>query len=117
MRRPFAIALLIAPVLAHAGPMTYLVSHGAAANPITKLGWGLLGLSIFVAAFIAFAVLIGIWWKRGDGAYDDRGWPVLSHGRNGLPWLTIGVPVSIVLLLLSAIWTFYVLGATVWVEF
>ena len=110
MRRAFAIALLATPVLAHAGPMTYMVSHGAAANPITKLGWGLLGLSIFVATFIAFAVLVGIWWKRGDGAWDNRGWPVLSHGRNGLPWLTIGVPVSIVLLLLSAIWTFYVLG-------
>ncbi|HJP97273.1 MAG TPA: hypothetical protein VJ862_01810, partial [Rhodanobacteraceae bacterium] len=115
MRRSLAIALsiAIAPALAHAGPMTYLVSHGEAANPITKLGWGLLGLSIFVAAFIAFAVLIGIWWKRGDGGYDHRGWPVLSHGRNGMPWLMIGVPISIVLLLLSAIWTFYVLGATI----
>jgi cytochrome c oxidase subunit 2 len=112
MRRAFAIALLFAPALAHAGPMTFMVSHGAAANPITRLGWGLLGLSIFVAAFIAFAVLIGIWWKRGDGAWDERGWPVLSHGRNGLPWLTFGVPIAIVLLLLSAIWTFYVLGAT-----
>jgi cytochrome c oxidase subunit 2 len=110
MRRLTAIVLLIAPLLAHAGPMTYMVSHGAAANPITALGWGLLGLSIFVSAFIAVAVLIGIWWKRGTGGYDEKGWPVLSHGRNGLPWLTIGVPVSIVLLLLSAIWTFYVLG-------
>src|SRR5690348_17483620 len=87
MRRVVAILVTLAPPLAHAGPMTYLVSHGAAANPITKLGWGLLGLSIFVASFIALAVLIGIWWKRGAGDYDERGWPVLSRGRNGMPWL------------------------------
>jgi cytochrome c oxidase subunit 2 len=110
MHRLVAIPVMLAPAFARAGPMTFMVSHGAAANPITRLGWGLLGLSIFVAAFIALAVLIGIWWKRGAGEYDERGWPVLSHGRNGLPWLWIGVPVSIVLLLLSAIWTFYVLG-------
>jgi cytochrome c oxidase subunit 2 len=113
MRQVFAIAFASAPCVAGATPpMTYMVSHGPAANPITALGWGLLGLSIFVAAFISLSVLIGIWWKRGRGDYDEVGWPVLSRGRNGMPWLTVGVPVSIVLLLLSAIWTFFVLGAT-----
>jgi cytochrome c oxidase subunit 2 len=112
MRRALAIALLTQPIVAGAAsPMTYMSSDGPAANPITSLGWGLLALSIFVAVFIAFAVLIGIWWKRGEGAYDDRGWPVVTRGRNGMPWLTFGVPISIFLLLLSAIWTFFTLGA------
>jgi len=112
LRAATIVALALVPAAARpASPMTYMVSSGPAANPTTALGWGLLGLSVFVAAFIACAVLIGIWWKRGDGAYDGNGWPVVSRGRNGLPWLLIGVPVSVVLLLASAIWTFHVLDA------
>ncbi|HEX7128826.1 MAG TPA: cytochrome c oxidase subunit II [Rhodanobacteraceae bacterium] len=111
MKRVMAMALLLAPGVAGAWPLTFMVSHGWPAGPIKELGWGLLALSSFVVLFIALAVLIGIWWKRGHGAYDEKGWPVVTRGPNGMPWLMIGVPVSIVLLLLSAIWTFFVLGA------
>lgn len=111
MKYALPIGLLLAPgVAAAASPMTYMVSHGWPAGPIKELDWGLLALSMFVVLFIAFSVLIGIWWKRGQGDYDEKGWPVLVRGRNGMPWLLIGVPVSIALLLLSAIWTFFVLA-------
>ncbi|HET6632400.1 MAG TPA: cytochrome c oxidase subunit II [Rhodanobacteraceae bacterium] len=112
MRRAsgIALALLLSPLAAQAAPMGYLSTHGASANPITSLGWGLLVLSLFVVAFISLAVLVGIWWKR-RGPLDEAGWPVLSRGRNGMPWLLVGVPVSIVLLCLSALWTFFALAA------
>ncbi|MGN6789523.1 MAG: cytochrome c oxidase subunit II [Rhodanobacteraceae bacterium] len=103
-------AWLVPGVAAAASPMTYLVSHGWPAGPIKQLGWGLLAVSIFVVLFIAFAVLIGIWWKRGEGEYDAAGRPVVTRGRNGMPWLVIGLPISIAVLLLSAIWTFFVLA-------
>jgi len=111
MKHPLPVALLLAPgVAAAAPPMTYLVSHGWPAGPIKQLDWALLALSIFVVLFIVFAVLIGIWWRRGEGDYDETGRPVITRGRNGMPWLMVGVPVTIVLLLLSAIWTFFVLA-------
>jgi cytochrome c oxidase subunit 2 len=112
IRRVAACAWRRAPGAACAWPMTFLVSHGQPAEPIKRLDWGLLGLSSFVVIFITCAVLIGIWRKRDLGARDEKGWPVVTRGPNGMPWLLIGVPVSIVLLLLSAIWTFLVLGAT-----
>ena len=111
MKHALPVALLLAPgVAAAAPPMTYLVSHGWPAGPIKQLDWALLALSIFVVLFIVFAVLIGIWWRRGEGDYDETGRPVITRGRNGMPWLMVGVPVTIVLLLLSAIWTFFVLA-------
>jgi cytochrome c oxidase subunit 2 len=112
MKKAAALALSLIPGAAGAWPLTFMVSHGWPAGPIKELGWGLLALSSFVVLFIALAVLVGIWWKRGHGAYDEKGWPVVTRGANGMPWLMIGVPVSIVLLLLCAIWTFFVLGAT-----
>ncbi|HEX7369417.1 MAG TPA: cytochrome c oxidase subunit II [Rhodanobacteraceae bacterium] len=111
MKAAWAIGVLLVPgIAAAAPPMTYLVSHGWPAGPIKELGWALLALSIFVVLFIAFAVLIGIWLKRGEGEYDEAGRPVLTRGRNGLPLLLYGLPVTVVLLLLSAIWTFFVLA-------
>lgn len=102
--------VVLVPGVACAYPMTYLVSHGWPAGPIKELDWGLIGLSLFVVLFIAFALLIGIWWKRGEGDYDEEGRPVITRGRNGLPLLLYGLPVTVVLLLLSAIWTFFVLA-------
>jgi cytochrome c oxidase subunit 2 len=112
IQRVAAYAWRRAPGAACAWPMTFLVSHGQPAEPIKHLDWALLGLSSFVVIFITCAVLIGVWRKRGHGACDEKGWPVVTRGPSGMPWLLIGVPVSIVLLLLSAIWTFLVLGAT-----
>jgi cytochrome c oxidase subunit 2 len=111
-------ALLLAPGVAFAAsaattardPMTYLVTDGPAANPIGQLGWGLIGISLFVSGFITLAVLVGVWWKRSRGGYDAAGRPVLSQ-RPGDRWLWIGIPCSIVLLFGSAVWTFFVLSA------
>lgn len=103
-------ALLVPCAALAASPMSYLVSHGWPAGPIKELDWALIGVSLFVVLFIAFAVLIGIWWRRGEGDYDEVGRPVVTRGRSGMPWLLVGVPVSIVILLLSAIWTFFVLA-------
>ncbi|HLI16994.1 MAG TPA: cytochrome c oxidase subunit II [Rhodanobacteraceae bacterium] len=111
MKYALPVGLLLMPgVAAAAPPMTYLVSHGWPAGPIKELDWALIAVSLFVVLFIAFAVLIGIWWRRGEGDYDAEGRPVVTRGRNGMPWLMVGVPVSIMILLLSAIWTFFVLA-------
>lgn len=112
MRRALIAALLLAPGAAWADlPMTYLITNGPAATPVAHLGWGLLGLSVFVVVFISLAVLIGIWWKRSQWPRDEQGAPKLTHGRNGMPWVVIGVSVSTVLLFGSAVWTFFIMAA------
>ncbi len=113
MKTKFALlrwALVMVPGIACADPLTYVTSSGWPAGPIKELFWALLAVSVFVVLFIAFALLIGIWYKRGEGDYDTEGRPVVTRGRNGLPLLLYGLPVTVVLLLLSAIWTFFVLA-------
>ncbi|HET8701133.1 MAG TPA: cytochrome c oxidase subunit II [Nitrococcus sp.] len=112
MRRWPAIALLL-PCAAWADyPMTYLGgTAGPIANRLSNLGWGLIGVSLLVAIFIALAVPVGILRNRAKG-YEGRVGPPVSHGGNGLPWVYIGVSVSALLLIGSAIWTFFVMAAT-----
>lgn len=108
----FVCTALLLPGAARADlPMTYLITNGPAANPLAHLGWGLLGLSVFVVVFIALAVLIGMWRGRKRWPTDAAGRPKLMHGGHGMPWVVIGVPVAIVLLFGSAVWTFYTLAA------
>lgn len=108
---PAVAALLLLPGAAWADlPMTYLITKGAAANPIAHLGWGLLGLSVFVVVFIALAVLIGVWRGRKRWPTDAAGRPKLLPGVNAAPFVVIAVCVSIVLLFGSAVWTFFTLA-------
>lgn len=115
MRRralPTIVLALLLPGAAWADlPMTYLITDGPAADPLAHLGWGLMGLAVFVIVFIALAVFVGIWWKRKQWPHDEAGVPLLTNGRNGMPWIVIGVSVSVVLLFGSAVWTFFTLGA------
>ncbi|HET7307429.1 MAG TPA: cytochrome c oxidase subunit II [Gammaproteobacteria bacterium] len=115
-RRRLPIVLSFAAVLFLPGaawadlPMTYLITNGSAANPLAHLGWGLMGLSVFVIVFIALAVLIGIWRGRRSWPMDAAGRPKLLPGVNAAPFVVIGVCVSIVLLFGSAVWTFFTLA-------
>jgi cytochrome c oxidase subunit 2 len=93
-------------------PMTYLRTRGPAANPIAHLGWGLIGVSLFVIAVIAISVFIGVMRGRPREPLDENGHPPVRRGANGMPWLYIGVGTTVVFLIGCAVWTFIVLAET-----
>ncbi len=60
--RPAALLGSLSSAAAHAAdaPLSYLQTHGPAADPVTRLGWGLGGLSIGVMAIVAVLLLYAI---------------------------------------------------------
>lgn len=94
-----------------AQPMSYLHTYGPAADPVTRLGWGLGIVSVLVVLIIS-ALLLGAVLRRraplGAGQVDP-----LAIGRqgNGLRWIYIGVSISSVVLLGLAVWTMFTISA------
>jgi cytochrome c oxidase subunit II len=90
------------------GSMAYLHTAGPAADPVTRLGWGLGLVSVAVVVIIA-ALLLGAVLRRRGGDPDQVA-PVSREGA-GLNWIYIGVGISSVVLAACAIWTLLTLSA------
>lgn len=113
-RAAYPIALLAAalacPAAAEAGaPLTYLTGQGAKNYPVVYLLWGLLAVSVLVVVIVSVLVLIGLFRHRGLPR-DPRTVP-LGRTSGGLKWVYIGTAISAATLFISALGTFYVLGA------
>jgi cytochrome c oxidase subunit II len=106
---PIAAATVAGPASAET-PMSYLRTFGPAADPVTRLNWGLLAISVFVVVLIGVLVLWGSLRKRPPQADADGRLPVgAAHG--GLAWIYIGAGISTLVLLGSAAWTLLTLAA------
>ena len=93
-------------------PLSYFQTAGPAADPITRLGWGLAIVSIAVVVIIAVLLMLAIFRKRrrsADGALDSQLMP--THDRAGLTWIVVGTGVSVVVLFACAVWTLFTLSA------
>lgn len=115
MRRRFgrlAALAWAAPAAAVAEPpLSYLHTAGPAADPATALTWAMLILSILVTLVVATLVVVAAWTHRsGVEPIAIRHVEVTRRG-DGVRWIWIGVGVSSVLLLATAIWTVMVLAA------
>lgn len=88
-------------------PMSYLHTVGPAADPVTRLGWGLGLISVTVVVIIAALLLGAVLRQR---AASDQG-PDVSRDGAGMRWIYIGVGISSVVLAGCAIWTLLVLTA------
>jgi cytochrome c oxidase subunit 2 len=99
------------PIAAYALPMGYLHGNGPKAFPVVTLTWALLDLSITVSVIIGLLVLAGAWRRRADVAASAIATMPVTPGGNGLPWITIGVGITAVLLLGILGWTVTVLAA------
>jgi cytochrome c oxidase subunit 2 len=88
-------------------PLSYLQTHGPAADPVTRLGWGLGAISVGVTVVVALLLLRAILRPRHG---DARG---LVVRRSGAPlrWVYVGAGLSTLLLMGSAVWTLTVLAA------
>lgn len=87
--------------------MSYLHTVGPAADPVTRLGWGLGLISLAVIVIIAALLLGAVLRRRGAAAHQAD---VMRQGA-GLRWIYIGVGLSSVVLAACAIWTLLVLSS------
>ena len=89
----------------------YLTGAGLRAYPVLWLTWGLATISVIVIVVITFLVLRAIARPRPATPPESASRPPVRRGRGGLEWIYIGVSVSTVVLLGSAVWTMYTLAA------
>ena len=83
-------------------PLGYLEGAGPAARSIASLGWGLLGISVAVCLITGVLLVFSIFRRRLQtnelGGGDDR---------SALRWIGVGLSITTVLLLASAVWTLW----------
>lgn len=92
-------------------PMSYHHTFGPAADPITRLGWGLGIISALVIVIVGILLLGGIFRGRaGESTKSPRQLAVHSD-TGGLDWIYIGVGISSVILLGCMVWTLIVTAA------
>jgi cytochrome c oxidase subunit 2 len=91
--------------------MNYLRTFGPAADPATRLNWGLIAISLAVTAIIGILVLWAALRRRPPLVPDESGRLPVGSSRGGLRWITIGVALSTLALLASTIWTVQTLAA------
>ncbi|MGZ5015219.1 MAG: cytochrome c oxidase subunit II [Methylobacter sp.] len=92
-------------------PLNYLHSSGPAAEPITRLGWGLTAISLLVTVIIAALLLTAIFKRRQKAPLDDQGHAPITREPGGMLWIYIGVGISTVVLFASALWTIFTIAA------
>lgn len=114
LRLSFVRALAAAAVITIEGcgplPMNYLDTKGASADPVTGLGWGLLGISVAVVTIISILLFWAIFRRRGSPQPDARGRIPLEPRGTQLYWIYIGVAISVIVLFATTVWTLRVLA-------
>lgn len=90
-------------------PLAYFQTSGPAADPVTRLGWGLGIVSISVVVVIAL-LLLGAILRRRTGPVDPAALMPVRQ-REGLRWIYLGTGISAMILFASAVWTLFTLAA------
>ena len=92
-------------------PMYYLHSFGSRGRPIADLTLGLLSLSVTVVLIIGIAVLVGVVSRRTRAEPLTAGRLPVERGGTGMPWIYIGLALTIVALAGSITWTLVTMAA------
>ncbi len=92
-------------------PLGYLTADGQRAHAILPLTWFTLIVSIVVCVVIGVLLWGGVRRAHSSGGdTETRAIPV-QRGKSGLHWITIGLLISAVPLLVSLVWTMVALAA------
>jgi cytochrome c oxidase subunit 2 len=94
-------------------PLAYLHTAGPAADPITRLGWGLAAVSVGVVIIISALLVMAIFRKRNgtDSGTGHLGGPLMPvRERAGLTWIYVGTGISAIVLFACAVWTLWTLA-------
>jgi cytochrome c oxidase subunit 2 len=92
-------------------PMGYLATHGPAADPATRLNWGLLIISVLVTAVIGGLVLYGSLRRRPPATLEENELPPPQPDTGGASWIYIGTGITAAVLLGTTIWSILTLAA------
>jgi cytochrome c oxidase subunit 2 len=90
-------------------PLGYLDAAGPRAHIILPLTWFTLLLSLAVCITIAALLWMGVRRSRTIPASDIRSVPV-ARGGDGIRWITVGLLISAVPLLITLVWTMVALA-------
>ena len=91
-------------------PLGYLDAAGQRADTILPLTWFTAIVSILVCVVIGILLWMAVGRARaGGGASETRSIPV-ERGKNGVRWITVGLMISAVPLLVTLIWTMVALA-------
>jgi cytochrome c oxidase subunit 2 len=90
-------------------PLSYLTGYGPKAYPVTALTWGLLVISIAVVIIVTGLLVAGVMTRRVRPETPLNEVPVERRG-SGLGMLGLGVGISTIVLMISAVWTMAVLA-------
>ena len=94
----------------NATPLSYLSSAGPAAAPLTRLAWGLGGISVAVTVIVTIALVWGVWRRRPAPAPEASGLEPAGRPGAGLAWIYVGLGLSVPVLAACTVWTLFVLG-------
>ena len=90
-------------------PLGYLDAAGRRADIVLPLTWFTLIVSILVCLIIAALLWIGVRRRRSAASGDIRSVPI-QRGGDGLRWISLGLTISAVPLLISLVWTMVALA-------
>ncbi|HEY0341691.1 MAG TPA: cytochrome c oxidase subunit II, partial [Steroidobacteraceae bacterium] len=92
-------------------PLGYLDAAGLRAHTVLPLTWFTLIVSVVVCMIIAILLWIAVRRARFVGGSEETRAVPVERGGNGLRWITVGLLVSAVPLLVTLVWTMVALAA------
>jgi cytochrome c oxidase subunit 2 len=112
--RPLFLAAALALSSIHQAaadtPMSYLTGSGAKAYPVNALMRGMMVISVSVVVIIAVLLLWGVLARRSRSAFAAISEAPVLASSSGTSWITIGVGISTVALVVTLIWTVVVVA-------
>ena len=92
-------------------PLNYLSAAGTRAAAVLPLTWYVLAVAVSVCVVVAVLLWIGVRRARPlDRSADIASIPV-ERGGNGVRWITVGLLMSAIPLLVALVWTMLTLAA------
>jgi cytochrome c oxidase subunit 2 len=94
-----------------AAPLGYLDAAGQRAQAVLPLTWWTLVVSILVCLIIAALLWFAVRRAVSNGGAAETRATAVQRGHDGLKWISVGVGISAVPLLVTLVWTMVALGA------
>lgn len=90
----------------NATPLAYLTSAGTRAAGTVPLTWFTIAVSVMVCLIVGVLLWMGVGRSRANGAaHEVVTQPLVVKGHGALRWITIGLMLSAVPLLMTLVWT------------
>lgn len=93
-------------------PLNYVVTHGSRAQSIAHLLWFSTIVSLAVIVIVTGLLLAGIRRRRATPEPVLPGQALVERPQGGASWIYIGVAATVVVLLITTVWTFGTLART-----